>query len=319
MNPLSDNLIYNPFVRIVNFCLLLVLLIAVIMILYPTFIIDLGNTLLTLPTYLGSFIKTLKLSCYTSFLIIMNLFYLLISYYLIYITTLILTNNKTFTFSSKLPLFLTEDFKKDSFSTDKFESFNDLYKQTILFTNTSADQKSFNFSFENSFYKVFLHNLNVRRPTLETNSLLILNPSNYLNLEDVNVLQNQNLNTTYLPQNTLLNDPKNLSTVFYISDTSFKKLNLLSNIPELVNINTNMKTQSDLINLLRWSYRYSNLHRRTMFNSHKITESKKLLSSGFFDINLTNESLWFSDKFGKESGNLSSRKNVKYNELGNKI
>lgn len=33
------------------------------------------------------------------------------------------------------------------------------------------------------------------------------------------------------------------------------------------------------------------MHRRVLNNSHKLTESKKLISSGFFDMNITNENL----------------------------
>jgi hypothetical protein len=45
-----------------------------------------------------------------------------------------------------------------------------------------------------------------------------------------------------------------------------------------------------------------------MINSHKLTESKKLISLGFFDIDMTNNNLWFSDQYAR---NLSYGKKKK--------
>jgi hypothetical protein len=60
-----------------------------------------------------------------------------------------------------------------------------------------------------------------------------------------------------------------------------------------------------MINSLRWSYRYNNLHRRSILNSHKLTGAKRLLSSGYFDSSSTSNNLWFSDQFAR---NLSFKK-----------
>jgi hypothetical protein len=95
----------------------------------------------------------------------------------------------------------------------------------------------------------------------------------------------------------------------------FKVINFFSKNKEFINFNTNLTDQLSVINSIRWSYRYSNLHRRSIYNSHKLTESKKLLSSGFFDINITNESLWFSDKYARPLESKKERKSLSPKDL----
>jgi hypothetical protein len=74
-----------------------------------------------------------------------------------------------------------------------------------------------------------------------------------------------------------------------------------------------------MINTLRWSYRYNNLHRRTMYNSHKLTEVKTLISAGYFDLASTTSNVWFSDQyardleFGKKTKMLTSINLLKTN------
>lgn len=37
-----------------------------------------------------------------------------------------------------------------------------------------------------------------------------------------------------------------------------------------------------------------------MYNSHKLTEVKKLLSIGYFDSSATTNNVWFSGQFGQD-------------------
>jgi hypothetical protein len=95
--------------------------------------------------------------------------------------------------------------------------------------------------------------------------------------------------TTQLGGNIIATEPlpSNLEGSFYLPSLSFQNLSLLTSQPELMNLSQNLTTQDQMINTLRWSYRYNNLHRRTMYNSHKLTEVKTLISAGYFDMSST--------------------------------
>jgi hypothetical protein len=73
------------------------------------------------------------------------------------------------------------------------------------------------------------------------------------------------------------------SGVFYFEDLNYQELNFLLNFSEFKVLPEMLDIHNKLIGTLRWSYRYNPLHRRSLYNSHKLTESKKLLSAGFFD------------------------------------
>ena len=111
----------------------------------------------------------------------------------------------------------------------------------------------------------------------------------------------------------------NLEGSFYLTSLSFQNLSLLTSQPELMSLSQNLTTQDQMINTLRWSYRYNNLHRRTMYNSHKLTEVKTLISAGYFDMSSTTGNVWFSDQyarnldFGKKSKMLTSINLLKTN------
>lgn len=95
--------------------------------------------------------------------------------------------------------------------------------------------------------------------------------------------------TTQLGDNVVATEslPSNLEGSFYLTSLSFQNLSLLTSQPELMNLSQNLTTQDQMINTLRWSYRYNNLHRRTIYNSHKLTEVKTLISAGYFDMSST--------------------------------
>jgi hypothetical protein len=111
----------------------------------------------------------------------------------------------------------------------------------------------------------------------------------------------------------------NLEGSFYLPSLSFQNLSLLTSQPELMNLSQNLTTQDQMINTLRWSYRYNNLHRRTMYNSHKLTDVKTLIAAGYFDMASTTGHVWFSDQyarnldFGKKAKMLTSINLLKTN------
>ena len=127
--------------------------------------------------------------------------------------------------------------------------------------------------------------------------------------------------TNQLGDNTLTIESlsSNLEGSFYLTSLSFQNLSLLTSQPELMSLSQNLTTQDQMINTLRWSYRYNNLHRRTMYNSHKLTEVKTLISAGYFDMSSTTGNVWFSDQyarnldFGKKSKMLTSINLLKTN------
>lgn len=107
---------------------------------------------------------------------------------------------------------------------------------------------------------------------------------------------------------------------FYLNTLNYQTLNKLNLNPELQLSTLNVTNQSNVAKILRWSYRYNLLHRKTIINSHKLTSAKKLLGPGFFDSTSTKSNIWFSDNFSRDGGadtsdmlqNLSSQWNMMY-------
>jgi hypothetical protein len=59
--------------------------------------------------------------------------------------------------------------------------------------------------------------------------------------------------------------------------------------------------QTNFFKWMRWLYRYSILHRNLLTHSRKITNFKKLLSTGFFSSNMTEQNLWVSNFFNTKN------------------
>lgn len=70
---------------------------------------------------------------------------------------------------------------------------------------------------------------------------------------------------------------------------------------ELYLIAESMVYRTDAAKILRWSYRYNLLHRKSMINSHKLTSAKKLLGPGFFDSTSSKNNVWFSTNFSRQN------------------
>jgi len=81
-----------------------------------------------------------------------------------------------------------------------------------------------------------------------------------------------------------------------------RKLKFLSTeVTELNLLNTTAANQLSVIKQQRWLYKYSLLHREILKNSHKTTQAKRLISSGFYDSSLTSQNLWASSFFKRET------------------
>jgi hypothetical protein len=160
---------------------------------------------------------------------------------------------------------------------------------------------------DSCLFQVSETNALTHRPNLQLDQILVISHQSQFLPEYAPLGDNSkvNLNLDSLSSNfstnaLLVNQGNSLKGQFYISNLSYQKLNFLSANPELMNLTASLQTQNQLINNLRWSYRYNILHRRTMHNSHKITESKKLLSAGYFDLSSTSSNVWFSDHYGRD-------------------
>jgi hypothetical protein len=70
---------------------------------------------------------------------------------------------------------------------------------------------------------------------------------------------------------------------------------------ELYLIAESMVFRTDAAKIMRWSYRYNLLHRKSMINSHKLTSAKKLLGPGFFDSTSSKNNVWFSTNFSRQN------------------
>jgi len=70
---------------------------------------------------------------------------------------------------------------------------------------------------------------------------------------------------------------------------------------ELYLIAESMVYRTDAAKIMRWSYRYNLLHRKSMINSHKLTSAKKLLGPGFFDSTSSKNNVWFSTNFSRQN------------------
>lgn len=87
---------------------------------------------------------------------------------------------------------------------------------------------------------------------------------------------------------------------FYVSQSDYQKIAILSSLSETFHIHHPLKLQSLLSNTIRWAYKYNTLHRRSIHNSHKLTGVKRLLSLGYFDFNIVDSNVWFSDQYGRD-------------------
>lgn len=93
---------------------------------------------------------------------------------------------------------------------------------------------------------------------------------------------------------------KKVNGLYYIHNLNYNTL--MSYCDAMLNVSQNMITaQLNSAKWDRWLYKYSLLHRKVFKNSHKLTLSKKLLNSTFYNTDLTKKNLWYSELLNKHS------------------
>ncbi len=188
--------------------------------------------------------------------------------------------------------------------------------------------------FENNFFKgdyfgliYFFNNnsiLNKFSPLLL--HYFLKNYKNYFNTKlnktsSTSFLNNKNTWNLFNFNNELTNLPfllKNKNGIFYLDDFNYQQLNnLIFNFNELWPLNTAIKNQLTSAKWNRWLYRYSILHRKILKNSHKITLSKKLINSGFYESKIFNKNIWANEHLNKITSpeSFSSIFNLYYSNL----
>jgi len=72
---------------------------------------------------------------------------------------------------------------------------------------------------------------------------------------------------------------------------------LITKNPTMFSFLKNLENTFNAAKWNRWLYRYSLLHRKNLKNSHKITITKRLLNSGFYNSSLFDKNIWASENF----------------------
>ena len=196
--------------------------------------------------------------------------------------------------------FFTKLYKLSYFlnlSSDKFNTFSlNFYLKKISNKYYKGDYLNFTNFFNNSFlvnnhfslisyYILNNYNNYFIAKNNKNNSLIHLKNRSSWNLFNLN----QELsNYTFLI--------KNKSGMFFLDDFNYQKFShFIFNYEELWSLNQYFKNQLNSAKWNRWLYRYSILHRKSLKNSHKITLSKKLINSGFYDSKIFNKNIWASE------------------------
>ena len=198
-----------------------------------------------------------------------------------------------------------------------------LYKLSYLLKNASQTSSSFWLNtklkiFSNNFYKGdYSKTLNyfINNPSLNSYSSLIFYYviNNYYNYFET--LTNKSSSLIFLNKkyewnlynftNELNCYPfllKNRTGMFFLDNFNYEIFsNFIFNFEELWSLNNFFKNQLNSSKWNRWLYRYSILHRKLLKFSHKITLSKKLINSGFYDSKIFNKNIWANEYLNKIS------------------
>ncbi len=221
-----------------------------------------------------------------------------------------------------------------------YDFFIKLYKVTF-FLNTSSEKNNIFYlnSLVNSFNTFFKGNHNQlvnyfnNNPLIQSHTSLIFhyflkNYINYFNKKNLKSNSLSFLNTRYDWNLYNFNNElekysfllKNKIGLFFFSNLNYQKFSyLIFNFNELWTLNSYFKNQLTSAKWNRWLYRYSILHRKVLKNSHKITLSKKLINSGFYDSKIFNKNIWAVEHFSKLNNidSFSSLFNSYYKNLFN--
>ena len=208
-----------------------------------------------------------------------------------------------------------------------YDFFIKLYKLSYLLKNASKDSSFFFLNnklnnFSNNAYKGdYLNTLNyfINNSFLNNYSSLITyyiinNYNNYFNeLTNKNssliFLKNKYEWNLYNFNNELALYPfllKNRTGMFFLDNFNYEKFSyFIFNFNELWSLNFFFKNQLNSSKWNRWLYRYSILHRKLLKFSHKITLSKRLINSGFYDSKIFDKNIWANEYLNKINSNAS--------------
>lgn len=180
-------------------------------------------------------------------------------------------------------------------NTNQFNNINssitniNIIKLPVI-SNISNDAILLNNLISSTLQQSYKNNLNSLRPSFTDNKSFNTKFDNYFSQTFFN-------SNKWSIQNSKFSN--SVSNSFYINHLNYQFLNNLILNKNIQLASINVVNQNNIAKTLRWSYRYSNLHRKTILNSHKLTSVKKLLGSGFFDSTSTKNNIWFSDNFSR--------------------
>jgi hypothetical protein len=202
-----------------------------------------------------------------------------------------------------------------------YDFFIKLYKLSYLLKNTSHESSLFWLnnrlnSLSNNYYKGnYTNTLNyfINNSSLNNYSSLILyyilnNYTNYFSKinnknSSLSFLKNKYEWNLYNFNNELENYTfllQNRNGMFFLNNFNYEKFSyFIFNFEELWSLNFFFKNQLNSAKWNRWLYRYSILHRKLLKFSHKLTLSKRLINSGFYDSKIFNKNIWATEHLNK--------------------
>lgn len=218
---------------------------------YPSFFLNYNVEILSVVNIFFSFFYIIFDYTYILVAIFLNVILTFTALYPFYnLTSLLLNNNiisKSFNFNTTTIL-------NNNLNQIEEKEISNIYNSLLDTGKVQNTISSSNFLFENSFYRVFLNGIDLRKPTFSDDHVLLklnLIPlKKKTNLTSLSSISSKS-NNKYLPINTTKNDRRNLANYFYINNLDYKKINFLSKTNELVNFNFNITEQLSIINSLR--------------------------------------------------------------------
>lgn len=223
-----------------------------------------------------------------------------------------------------------------------YDFFIKLYRLSFLLKLTDDKNNFFNLnlslnafknnSFKGEYYNIIYYLNNTNSLTTHFSLIthfIIKNYKNYFDttntinpsLRYLNIKNEWNMNNFNNELNKFPFLLKFKNGFFFLHDFNYQNLsNFIFNFNELWLLNNSFKNQLISSKWNRWLYRYSILHRKILKNSHKLTLSKKLINSGFYDSKIFNKNIWANEHLSKMESNdtFSSIFNSHYLNIFNK-
>lgn len=183
------------------------------------------------------------------------------------------------------------------------------YNKPVITAFMTKPLTSFNPNLFKSFYLVANTNIFDLKPNLNNNLITNLLPtrpsfwdeSNDTGLDIISLSNRNSIITKSWDLENIFDEStyNKYNGNFYLKTLKYTDLNIFNLNTELNFITNSISNHSDTLKLVRWLYKYNVLHRKTLKQSHNLTLSKKLISSGFFDSKVMTNNLWFSDTYSR--------------------